>query len=222
MGFINKLVQGSFDEDKIVEQHSRLRKYDTEIEPYNKYMTYNKSSKYPDDFIVFDFETTGLDTNTDKIIEIGAIKYRGNKKADEFITYVNPERPIPRNIVTLTGIRDSNVKNAPTITSVLSKFIDFIGEDVLIAHNAKFDMRFLLNNAYNLGLKKPKNEVIDTLNLSRKYMKNENGVRPENYKLITLKEFLGIKIGSHNSADDCIVCAEVYKKCKSIKENFNN
>lgn len=184
------------------------------IENYDDYMIYKSSSTYPDDFVVFDFETTGLSAKEDNIIQIGAIRYRNNEKVDLFNTYISPKKPIPKHITEITGIRNSDVKNAPTISQIFPRFIEFIGEDKIVAHNADFDMKFFLNNAYNLRLEKPKNEVIDTLSLARKYIKDEKGLKLENYKLSTLKKFLGINIGSHNSADDCIVCAEVYKKCK--------
>lgn len=220
MGILNKIVQSLFGNNKgnqIITNTdvdtNKLQNY-ISIEPYDKYMIYKSSTEFPNDFVVFDFETTGLDAKLEKIIQIGALKYRNNEKIDEFITYVNPQKAIPSNITSLTGIKNNDVKNAPTISQVFPRFIDFIGEDVLIAHNADFDMKFLLNNAFNLRVKKPQNEVIDTLSLSRKYIKGANGVKLENYKLPTLKEILEINVGSHNSADDCFVCAEVYKKCK--------
>lgn len=191
---------------------------DIELKNYDEYITHKKSRTYPDDFVVFDFETTGLNPKIENIIQIGAIRYRNNEKAEVFNTYVNPMKPIPALITNITGIRNSDVENAPIIAQVLPSFLDFIGSDKLVAHNADFDMRFLLNNTYKLNIDKPSNEVIDTLYLSRKYIKSINGIKLTNYKLETLKEFLNIDVGSHNSVDDCLVCAEVYKKCK---ENMN-
>lgn len=187
------------------------------MDNYNEYMTYKKSNTYPDDFIVFDFETTGLRAEEENIIEIGAIKYKENKKVDVFNTYVNPQKLIPSYITKITGIKNSDVINAPKIEEALPKFLDFIGNDIIIAHNANFDMKFLLTNTYNLNIDKPTNEVIDTLSLSRKYMKDSNGSKLPSYKLEMLKKHLNINIGSHNALDDCIVCAQVYMKCK---ENF--
>jgi DNA polymerase-3 subunit epsilon len=187
------------------------------MDNYNEYMTYKKSNTYPEDFIVFDFETTGLSAEEENIIEIGAIKYKGNKKVDVFNTYVNPQKLIPSYITKITGIKNNDVINAPKIEEALPKFLDFIGNDIIIAHNANFDMKFLLTNTYNLNIDKPTNEVIDTLSLSRKYMKDSNGSKLPSYKLEMLKKHLNINIGSHNALDDCIVCAQVYMKCK---ENF--
>ena len=225
MGILNKMIQSLFGNNKgnkvsnnINLEIDKVKNY-IDTEPYDKYMVYKNSSELTNDFVVFDFETTGLDAKTEKIIQIGALRYRNNEKVDEFVTYVNPQKSIPSNITSLTGINNSDVKNAPIISQILPRFINFIGEDVLIAHNADFDMKFLLNNAFNLRIKKPQNEVIDTLSLSRKYIKGANGAKLENYKLTTLKAILDINVGSHNSADDCFVCAEVYKKCKEVKNS---
>ncbi|MBU3146736.1 3'-5' exonuclease [Clostridium sp. CF012] len=220
MGIIGKLISGLFGSNKTKEsmncynQQINQVQCNSNTEPYDEYMIYKKSSTYSDDFVVFDFETTGLSAREEKIIQIGALKYRNNEKVDEFITYVNPQKSISTIITNLTGIRNSDVKNAPTISQVFPKFLEFIGDDVLIAHNADFDMKFLLNNAFILRIDKIKNETIDTLSLARKYMKDINGNKLDNYKLLTLKKSLGISVGSHNAGDDCLVCAEVYKKCK--------
>lgn len=95
-----------------------------------------------------------------------------------------------------------------------SQFMEFVGIDVIIAHNADFDMKFLLNNGFVLRMEKIRNEVIDTLPLSRKYTKDINRNKLVNYKLMTLKKSLEIVVSSHNAGDDCLFCAEVYKKCK--------
>ncbi|WP_298840317.1 3'-5' exonuclease [Clostridium sp.] len=223
MGILDKIISSLFGNKKMnqsVNNYSQpinQTEHNRRVESYEEYMIYKKSSNYPDDFVIFDFETTGLSAKEEKIIQIGALKYRNNERIDEFITYVNPQRSIPSFITNLTGIRNNDVKNSPTIAQALPTFLEFIGSDVIIAHNADFDMKFLLNNAFILNIKKIENKVIDTLSLSRKYIKDVNGNKLGNYKLQTLKDRLGIIVGSHNSEDDCMVCAEVYKKCKEIQ-----
>ena len=216
MGILDKIISSLFGNKKMnqsVNNYSQpinQTEHNRRVESYEEYMIYKKSSNYPDDFVIFDFETTGLSAKEEKIIQIGALKYRNNERIDEFITYVNPQRSIPSFITNLTGIRNNDVKNSPTIAQALPTFLEFIGSDVIIAHNADFDMKFLLNNAFILNIKKIENKVIDTLSLSRKYIKDVNGNKLGNYKLQTLKDRLGIIVGSHNSEDDCMVCAEVY------------
>ncbi|MCB9152057.1 MAG: DEAD/DEAH box helicase family protein [Caldilineaceae bacterium] len=99
-------------------------------------------------FVALDLETTGLDANRDRIIEIGAVRFQGNQILDTFITFVNPQRAIPLRIQQITGIRDKDVANAPTIEQIIPELLAFVSQDVtaLVAHNASFDMGFLQAN----------------------------------------------------------------------------
>ncbi|HHT7238616.1 MULTISPECIES: 3'-5' exonuclease [Bacillus] len=167
----------------------------------------------PLDYVVIDFETTGFNPYNDKIIQVAAVKYHNHELVDQFVSYVNPERPIPSRITSLTGITNYRVSDAPTIEEVLPLFLAFLHTNVIVAHNASFDMRFLKSNVNMLGLPEPKNKVIDTVFLAKKYMKHA-----PNHKLETLKRMLGIRLSSHNAFDDCITCAAVYQKCAAVEE----
>ncbi|MFB6586166.1 3'-5' exonuclease [Bacillus thuringiensis] len=169
----------------------------------------------PLDYVVIDFETTGFNPYNDKIIQVAAVKYRNHELVDQFVSYVNPERLIPDRITSLTGITNYRVSDAPTIEEVLPLFLAFLHTNVIVAHNASFDMRFLKSNVNMLGLPEPEpeNKVIDTVFLAKKYMKHA-----PNHKLETLKRMLGIRLSSHNAFDDCITCAAVYQKCAAIEE----
>lgn len=166
----------------------------------------------PGDYVVIDFETTGFNPYNDRIIQVAAVRYRNHELADQFVSFVNPERPIPGRITSLTGITNYRVSDAPTIQEVLPLFLAFLGEDTIVAHNASFDMRFLKSNANMLRLPEPKNIVVDTVFLAKKYMKHA-----PNHKLETLKRMLGIRLSSHNALDDCITCAAVYQKCAIVQ-----
>ncbi|ABY44472.1 3'-5' exonuclease [Bacillus mycoides] len=167
----------------------------------------------PLDYVVIDFETTGFNPYNDKIIQVAAVKYHNHELVDQFVSYVNPERSIPDRITSLTGITNYRVSDAPTIEEVLPLFLAFLHTKVIVAHNASFDMRFLKSNVNMLGLPEPKNNVIDTVFLAKKYMKHA-----PNHKLETLKRMLGIRLSSHNAFDDCITCAAVYQKCAAVEE----
>lgn len=167
----------------------------------------------PLDYVVIDFETTGFNPYNDKIIQVAAVKYRNHELVDQFVSYVNPELSIPDRITSLTGITNYRVSDAPTIEEVLPLFLAFLHTNVIVAHNASFDMRFLKSNVNMLGLPEPKNNVIDTVFLAKKYMKHA-----PNHKLETLKRMLGIRLSSHNAFDDCITCAAVYQKCAAVEE----
>ncbi len=165
------------------------------------------SNGMDEEYIVLDIETTGLSFRTEKITEIGAVKVKNGEIIDTFECFVNPEIPIPQRIVEITHITDEMVRNAETIDTVMPKFLDFIGNLKLVAHNADFDVGFLKYNAENLGLKMD-NEYIDSLKLSRQ-------LYPEfkKHKLGIIAEKLGIKVeNAHRALDDVKTLVQVFIK----------
>ena len=158
-------------------------------------------------FVVFDLETTGLSSEYDKITEIGAVKVENGQILDRFSTFVNPERPIPKNIVELTSITDEMVANAPKIDKVLPKFFEFCNGCVLVAHNASFDTAFIKKAAEDLGMEYSFSHL-DTLMLAR-------GLYPElsNHRLSTLNKHLKVPLLHHHRAvDDAEATAEIFIK----------
>lgn len=169
----------------------------------------NKEKNFVDDYVVFDLETTGLEPETSKIIEIGALKYRNNELVEEFSVLINPECKIPSIITEITGIKDEDVVNKKTIKEVLPEFILFIEDLPLIAHNSGFDLSFIEENIHSLKLNPLKNKNIDTLEIAKTYIP-----KAYNYKLETLKKFFKLEYGSHRSVDDCKTTHYVYQYCK--------
>lgn len=169
-----------------------------------------KLNRFPCDYVVFDIETSGLNYAHDKIIEIGAIKYKNNEKVDEFNYLINPNIKLEKIITDVTGIRDIDLINMPTIEEVLPKFLEFIKDLPLIGHNVSFDCDFINFNIKKLHLKSLQNEVIDTLFLSRITIYDI-----KNHRLKTLKEYLKLNYNSHRALDDCYTCNEVYQYCKN-------
>lgn len=158
---------------------------------------------------VFDLETTGLSPSYgDRITEIGAIKLVGNKLCGVFQTLVNPGRKIPDKIVEITGITNEMVAGKPTIGQVLPLFVDFIGDDILAAHNAKFDASFLRYELKECGINKNFDTYCTLLN-SRKEIKTS-----ANFKLATLKNHFNLKpMGAmHRALSDAYVTAQLYLK----------
>ncbi len=156
-------------------------------------------------YCVLDLETTGFSFRTEKITEIGIMKVKNHEVIDEFSTFVNPEKPIPQRVVEVTNITDEMVKDAPTIEEILPKALEFIGDSVLVAHNADFDIGFLKYNAGELGLKLG-NTYIDTLRLAKDLF-------PEykKYKLGIIAENLGIKVEvAHRALDDVDTTVKVF------------
>ena len=157
------------------------------------------------EYVVLDIETTGLSFKTEKITELGAVKIKNGEIIDQFESFVNPEKPIPEKIVEITHITDEMVKDAGTIAEVLPKFLDFLGDAVLVAHNANFDIGFIRYYAEQLGYKLD-NTYIDTLSLSKQVFPDF-----KKYKLGLIAEKLGIKVEvAHRALDDVLTLVKVF------------
>lgn len=148
-----------------------------------------------DTYVIFDTETTGLSAVYNTIIEIGAVKIKDGKVIDTFETFVDPQEEISSKITEITGITNSMVKGAPLLAEALPKFMDFVGDSTLVAHNARFDIGFINVGLKNIGGKDLKNPVIDTVELARfLYPKMKN------YKLNTLAKAFNIDLTNHHRA----------------------
>lgn len=169
---------------------------------------------FVDNYVLFDLETTGLNCKENEIIEIGAIKVVDGVVVDTFNTLIKPSVIIDEVITNITGITNSMVESSPNIGDVLVKFKDFIGNNVLIAHNANFDIGFLRKNFLSLSIDFS-NNYLDTLFLARKYVLNL-----KNYKLGTLAEYFNIDYsGAHRGLRDCMITKDVYDNLKSYVYN---
>ena len=161
--------------------------------------------------VVFDIETTGLSVQNCRITEIGAVKIKNGKVLDTFNTFVNPEQPIPEDIVKLTGITDVMVQDAPSEDQALKEFFRFVGKrddggDVLlIAHNADFDTGFIRAAAVRNG-QDFKNPYLDTLALARFLIPDL-----KNHKLDTVADHYNLgDFNHHRACDDAAMLAEIY------------
>lgn len=172
-------------------------------------LTYTKVRKLTPNFVVLDFETTGLSHFDDEIIQVAAVRYVNFEEKEKFVSFVKPSTPIPSRITKITEITNEDVQNAPNIETVLPSLIEFLNKDVIVAHNASFDMKFLLANIHKAKLEYKRFRVVDTLSLARKYIDST-----KNHKLPTLKSFLRLNhLNSHEALHDCYVTAELYKYC---------
>lgn len=160
-----------------------------------------------DDFVIFDIETTGLSPVNCGITEIGAVRYRGGEIVDIFETYVDPMMPIPENITELTGITDDMVKGAPSPSDAVKSFLKFAGNDILIAHNANFDIGFIRKTADDNGISFT-NPYLDTVALSR-------FVNPElsRHRLDSLRDYFKLgEFNHHRASDDTKMLAAIFEK----------
>lgn len=150
-----------------------------------------------EEFVVFDIETTGLNSHTNKIIEIGAVKIKAGRIIDRYSQLINPGISIPHHITEITSITNEQVANQPKIDEVIGKFVDFIGDAVLVAHNAPFDMGFIkrdIKEYLNIDLE---NSVIDTLQMARDLFPDF-----KKYGLGDLNKSLGLALEKHHRAVD--------------------
>ena len=159
------------------------------------------------EFVVFDLETTGFSNINDKITEIGAVKIRDFEIVDRFSELVNPEKDISYRVQELTGITNEMVKDKPTIEEILPKFMEFVGDDVLVAHNADFDTGFIMQKCKEQGLEY-KNKKVDTLMLARIMLPNL-----KRYKLDKVAKEVGVQLLNHHRAvDDAEATANIFIK----------
>ena len=175
------------------------------VDDIKNIVTDSRGQSLDSTFVVFDIETTGFSAVNDRIIEIGAVKVENGMITEKFSEFVNPERPIPFEIEKLTSINDRMVEDAPNISVILPKFMDFCGSSVLVAHNADFDTGFIRHNCEVLGLTYDYTYV-DTLGIARSFLE---GLK--NYKLDTVVEAMGCTLANHHRAvDDAGATADVF------------
>ena len=177
-------------------------------------VSFTKGQELDTEYCVLDIETTGLSFRTEKITEFGIMKYKNGEVIDSFECFVNPEKPIPEEVVNITHITDEMVKDAPTIDQIMPKVLDFIGDSVLVAHNADFDIGFIKYNCKQLGLEL-NNTYIDTLRLAKDLFPDY-----KKYKLGLIADNLGIKVEvAHRALDDVDTLVKVFQvMLKMLKE----
>ncbi len=146
------------------------------------------TSSIPDvTFVVFDTETTGFSATYDRIVEIGAVKIRNGEIIEERSWLINPQRTIPRRVTGVHGISGQMVRNKPTFAEVYPEFVEFAGDAVLVAHNARFDVDMVRAEVERNGLEQMPNVCLDSLKLFRKWWP-----AAQSHKLGALAEQLGI------------------------------
>ncbi|WP_180947288.1 BRCT domain-containing protein [Gardnerella vaginalis] len=176
----------------------------------------NSSSNYTkqlvDDYCVLDTETTGLSAYYDEIIEIGILRVRNNEIVDRYDQLIKPNFDIDDFITALTGITNDMLEGMPSIDSVKTDVLSFIGDDIILGHNTSFDMRFL-----NEGFKEQlSNQYMDTMQFARK-------LYPElkHHRLSDLTDYLGLHNNEHRALSDCTSTKELYDAVKASMAEKN-
>lgn len=157
------------------------------------------------DYVAFDLETTGLNVETDYIIEIGALKVKDGKVCERFMEFVKPPTPISPTITSITGITNEMVSHARATKDIISEFVDFCGDSVLVGHNIMFDYKFSKKYAQGYGVSFEKTGI-DTLKIARKTLCNL-----ESKSLGTLCAHYGIiNQAAHRAYHDALATAKIY------------
>ena len=177
------------------------------VDDLKEIVTNDKGQGLHEDYVVFDIETTGFSPVNNRIIEIGAVKVSGGEIVDRFSTFVNPDVPIPFEIEKLTSIRDEDVMDSPQIDVILPQFLQFCEGCIMVAHNAGFDMSFIMENCRRLGYPQ-EFTYVDTVGISRVLLKNQS-----KHTLDAVAKTLGISLENHHRAvDDAECTAHIFVK----------
>ena len=167
----------------------------------------NRDMDFSDSFVAFDLETTGLSSKKDKIIEIGAVLIQNGQEIDRFQTFVDPEMHLQKETIDLTGITDEMLRGAPKLKDVFPQFLEFVGDRVLVAHNADFDTGFIRAACEKLGYPYRFTSA-DTLVLSQNLLPHLN-----KFKLDVVANALSLPdFNHHRAADDAVTCGLVMVK----------
>ena len=162
---------------------------------------------FTDAFVAFDLETTGLSSKNDHIIEIGAVLMQNGKEVDRFQTFVDPQMKLRKETIDLTGITDEMLSGAPKIDEIFPKFLEFVGDRVLVAHNADFDTAFIRIACEKLGYTYNFTSA-DTLVLSQNLLPHLN-----KFKLDAVANALSLpEFNHHRAADDAVTCGLIMAK----------
>ena len=165
------------------------------------------------EFVAFDLETTGLSSRDDRIIEIGAVILKDGQEIDRFQTFVDPERQLERKTVELTGITDEMLQGAPKIQEILPKFLEFVGDRVLVAHNSDFDTGFIRAECQRQGLPY-RYTAADTLILSQNLLQHLS-----KFKLDIVSNALNLPdFNHHRAGDDAMTCGLIMTKLMAMLE----
>lgn len=172
-----------------------------------------KKGTFVKDYCVLDIETTGLDYVKDEIIEIGILKIRDDKIVDTLEVLIQVQRSVPEEIERLTGLTNEILsKQGISLEKAMIQVKTFIGDDVLVLHNASFDMQFLLKSLKKYQIELIRNQTIDTLSLARRKIDDV-----ENYKLITLAQYFKIADEQkHRAIWDCKLIYGIYINLNKI------
>lgn len=170
------------------------------------------------DYIVLDFETTGMRAGADRIISVLALQYKNHMEIERFETLVNPQRHIPLEVTQRTGLSNAEVGTAPIMEEVINDLVSFIGELPIVIHDSSFEMGFLESLHDFSAVRLPKYTVVDTTKLARKVASQLEDIE----KMKRIAFLLGTKQESLSGISDCRATADIYKYCCEVSSETIN
>lgn len=186
----------------------------------------NSLIEIPTDYTVIDIETTGFDLICNDIIEVAAVRVRGGVVVDKYSSLIKPPKRyygnddefyyyVDSHITELTGISDEMLEGAPEAAEVLTEFVKFIGDDILVAHHANFDINFLYENMMRVIDLPLRNDFIDTMRISRRLFPES-----EHHRSCDLAANCGVPYeNAHRALGDCLIAGACFEKMREIVAN---
>jgi DNA polymerase III epsilon subunit family exonuclease len=173
---------------------------------------------FPRGIVAIDLETTGLSPLSDKIIEIACIKLDHQREITTFHTLINPARSIPEFTTSIHGITDDMIQSQPLFHEVKNEFCDFLGGYPLVAHNAQFDVGFIVKECFSADAQLSNNKVYDSCKIARQAFRHTE-TAPENYKLSTLMNFFKLEFAHHQALADAAASLIIVAKTLAMAQN---
>lgn len=167
---------------------------------------------FPKGICAFDLEMTGLSPLFDKIIEIAGCRILPDGSWDTYHSLVNPMIPIPEHTIKYHQLNNEDLRDSPTLKKPLQNFIEYYGNLPLIAHNAIFDVSFIMRGIHDFHFPISLSSVYDSCRMARAIYKKHSEA-PDNFKLSTLAEYYNIDFSHHKALDDAIACLKIYARC---------
>lgn len=172
----------------------------------------NSIIDFPNEYVMIDTETTGFSVEWDSLIEIGALKIRGGEVVDTFETFVKLDGELPEFITELTGITDAMLADAPAPQEAVKAFLDFLGNDVIVGYNVRFDIEFIREDIKQYFGQEMNNDYIDCMRIARKLFPEE-----KHHRLKDMRKLLGIEVDKeHRASHDCIATKAVFEQLRNV------
>jgi DNA polymerase-3 subunit epsilon len=175
---------------------------------------------FPNGVVALDLETTGLSPISDSIIEIAILKINPDGRFETYEELINPGHPIPPKTIAIHKITDDMVSDKPSAFDIIPKAMEFIGDFPIIAHNAQFDIGFIVKDMHRIGVDFSESKIFDSCQLARSVFKYQEN-QPDNFKLSSLAKHFSIPLNHHRALEDTTACLRIFAQCIPLIKGNN-